>query len=101
MAPQPSPAAASRLAAWPNPFNPRTILAFELPAPARAEIRVLSLRGEVVAVLGGAVYAAGRHEQEWRGLDGAGRDMPSGSYLAQLYVEGAPVGAAARLSLLR
>jgi hypothetical protein len=95
------PSATARLTASPNPFNPRTILSFELPAPARAEIRVLSLRGEEVAVLGGEVCAAGRHEQEWRGLDRAGRVVPSGAYLAQLYVDGAPMGAVARLSLLR
>jgi hypothetical protein len=95
------PSATARLTAAPNPFNPRTILSFELPAPARAEIRVLSLRGEEVAVLGGEVCAAGRHEQEWRGLDRAGRVVPSGAYLAQLYVDGAPVGSVARLNLLR
>lgn len=95
------PVAAPRLTASPNPFNPCTILSFELAAPARAEIRLLSLRGEVVAVLGGEVFAAGRHQQEWRGLDRAGRSVPSGAYLAQLYVDGAPAGAAARLSLLR
>lgn len=101
VAPEPASAAVPRLTASPNPFNPRTTLAFALPAPARAEIRVLTLRGEEVAVLGGAVYAAGRHEQEWRGCDRAGRALPSGAYLAQLYVDGAPAGLPARLSLLR
>ena len=101
VAPDPLSAAVPRLTVSPNPFNPRTTLAFELPAPARAEIRVLTLRGEEVAVLGGELCGAGRHERAWRGLDRAGRAVPSGAYLAQLYVNGAPAGAAARLSLLR
>ncbi|MBK7772150.1 MAG: hypothetical protein IPI48_16930 [bacterium] len=95
------PVVLPRLTVSPNPFNPCTILSFELPMPARAEIRVLSLRGEEVAVLGGEALAAGRHQQEWRGLDRAGRSVPSGAYLAQLVVDGVPAGAAARLSLLR
>lgn len=97
----PPPAATPQVTASPNPFNPATALSFELAAPGRAEIRVLSLRGEEVVVLGGQAYAAGRHEQVWRGLDRAGRQVPSGTYVAQLYVDGAPMGAAARLTLLR
>lgn len=95
------PAAIPRLTASPNPFNPRTVLGFELARPARAGIRVLTLRGEEVCVLGGEAYPAGRHELEWRGLDHAGRSVPSGTYLAQLHVDGIAAGAAVPLTLLR
>jgi hypothetical protein len=85
----------------PNPFNPQTTVAFDLPAAGNAEVRVYSVRGELVAVLGGGAYAAGSHEETWRGADRQGRDVPSGSYFARLYVDGQARGAVTKMSLVR
>lgn len=95
------PFATARLAAWPNPFNPRVTLAFELPAPGVAEVRVYSLRGELVAVAGAAGYAAGRHEVVWDGRGRDGRGAPSGTYRARLFVGGRAAGEAVGLGLVR
>ena len=89
------------LSAQPNPFNPATTVAFNLPQRGRAEVRIYSVRGELVAVIGGGDYEAGLHREVWRGLDRSGRDVPSGAYFGRLYVDGRPEGQVARMSLVR
>ena len=72
------------LPAEPNPFNPRTTLRFELPAAASVRLEVYDVAGRRVRTLVAADLAAGPHEVRWDGRDGAGRGLPSGSYLARL-----------------
>jgi hypothetical protein len=90
-----------RLAVSPNPFNPQTTVSFDLPVAGSAEVRIYSVRGELVAVLGGRHYETGRHREAWSGLDRRGRDVPSGTYFARLYVEGRTQGTVSRMSLVR
>ncbi|MBK9776345.1 MAG: hypothetical protein IPP62_08320 [bacterium] len=85
----------------PNPFNPQTTVAFDLPAAGRAEIRIYSVRGELVAVLGGRHYEAGHHREIWAGRDRQGRDVPSGTYFARLYSDNEARGPVSRMSLVR
>ncbi|MBK6733370.1 MAG: hypothetical protein IPG61_04675 [bacterium] len=87
--------------AAPNPFNPRTTIAFDLSKAGFAELRIYSVRGELVAVLGGRACEAGRHEEAWLGTDRLGRAVPSGSYFARLHVDGQPRGGVTKLSLVR
>lgn len=95
------PGLAYGIGAHPNPFNPVTTIAYTLPAAGKAEVRVFSLRGELVAVLEGDVKEAGRHETVWRGQDRKGHAVPSGSYFAKLYVDGKDVGPVTKMSLVR
>jgi hypothetical protein len=90
-----------RLAVSPNPFNPQTTVSFDLPAAGSAEVRIYTVRGELVAILGGRHYEAGNHREAWAGVDRRGRDVPSGTYFARLYAEGRPQGAVSRMSLVR
>lgn len=89
------------LAAQPNPFNPSTTVSFNLPTAGRAEIRIYSVRGELVGIIGGREYVAGRHQETWSGRDRAGRDVPSGAYFGRLHVDGQARGPVVRLSLVR
>jgi len=73
------------LPAYPNPFNPRTTIGFELSRPARVDLLVYSLDGRVVRTLAaGAEFPPGRHEIPWTGRDDHGRRAPSGVYVARL-----------------
>ncbi len=89
------------LTAQPNPFNPATTVSFNLPQRGRAEVRIYSVRGELVDILGGGDYEAGLHREVWRGRDRAGRDVPSGAYFGRLHVDGRPHGQVVRMSLVR
>ena len=85
--PAPAPAAATAphlLPAHPNPFNPSTTIRFELPADARATLRVFDLAGHLVRTLIDEERPAGPHAATWDGRDEQGRRLPSGVYLCRL-----------------
>lgn len=66
---------------YPNPFNPVTTLTYDLPAPAYVELQVHDLSGRHIRTLAQGRQSAGRHRATWRGLDNAGRQVPTGVYL--------------------
>jgi hypothetical protein len=74
--------------ARPNPFNPRTTVAFDLPRDTAARLRIYDLRGALVRTLVDAGLARGRHQADWDGRDASGREVASGSYFARLEAEG-------------
>ena len=76
------------LTAGPNPFNPRTTLAFDLPRSARARVGVYDLLGRPVRSLLNEDRPAGRQEVTWNGADDQGRPVPSGTYLCRLEAAG-------------
>ncbi|MFO7607762.1 MAG: hypothetical protein R6X35_01005, partial [Candidatus Krumholzibacteriia bacterium] len=71
------PAAPVGVAAYPNPFNPATKLAFTLDHRGEVEVVVHDLRGALVARLYRGELDAGAHEVQWRA-----EGVPSGVYLA-------------------
>jgi hypothetical protein len=78
------------LGAQPNPFNPSTRLKFDVPSTTRVSLRILDVRGRVVATLLDRVpRAAGRHMILWDGRDASGTPQASGVYLAELRSQGA------------
>ena len=68
----------------PNPFNPSTEVAFDLVRAGRVRLSVYALDGRRIADLHDGELAAGGHAFTWRGMDDAGRAVPSGVYLAHL-----------------
>jgi len=64
---------------FPNPFNPTTVLPFELPRAETVTLDVIDLMGRTVAVLVDGPMPAGRHEARFE----AG-DLASGVYVARL-----------------
>jgi hypothetical protein len=87
--------------AHPNPFNPMTTISFSLAQAGHAEIKVYTVRGELVDTLVGQNLEAGLHKVIWRGKDRRGAGVPSGSYFAKLYVDGRDVGPVVKMSLVR
>lgn len=73
-----------RLAAAPNPANPRTTIELWLPQAGAVELSVYDVRGRQVARLLSGVQPAGRVEVAWDGRDGRGRKIASGVYLVQV-----------------
>ncbi len=68
----------------PNPFNPRTELSFRTVTGGHVTLRILDLRGRVVATLVDGDRPAGEHAFTWDGLDAAGGRAASGTYVAEL-----------------
>ena len=72
------------LPSYPNPFNPRTTLTFRLPAERYAQLDIFDLAGRLVTRVWDGPAAAGMTTLVWDGVDGRGRQMPSGTYFARL-----------------
>lgn len=81
--PLPRPGAA-RIAAAPNPFNPRTSFHVTLPGAARATVTIHDLRGRLVRSLPLGAAPAGDRQVSWDGRDAHGDDAAAGVYLARL-----------------
>lgn len=95
---EPLPAAASLpLAAYPNPFNPRLQLEFEMPSAGEARARIFDVRGRRVAELSRTTASAGPVRLVWNGTTGDGGEAPSGVYFVRITT---PAGAAVRKVLL-
>lgn len=83
--PLPEPASAYLLEQnVPNPFNPRTTIAFELPSPGHATLSVFDLAGRLVRTLADADLPAGRHRLDWDGRDAHGRNVAAGIFVYRL-----------------
>jgi hypothetical protein len=74
---------------YPNPFNPKTNIAFELPRPARVTLRVYDIAGRLVrTILDDVQTEAGSHAEVWDGRSDRGDRLASGVYLSRLEVDG-------------
>jgi len=64
---------------YPNPFNPRTVICYQLPAASEVELSMYNLLGQKVAALISAKQPAGNYKVEWDASEFA-----SGVYLYRL-----------------
>lgn len=91
---------AADLWCYPNPFNPRTTVSFDLRDPGPASLCVFDAAGRLVRVLRNReLLDRGRYEVVWDGRDAAGRSVPSGPYFFRL--EGVGFGETRRATLIR
>jgi len=88
--PEDLPAAAvALLPSYPNPFNPRTTLAFRLAVAGPARLCVYDLAGRRLATVWNGPAPAGVTTVVWDGIDLSGRRLASGTYVAHLVAGGA------------
>jgi hypothetical protein len=78
-----APLAFALHAAYPNPFNPSGVVAYDLPEETAVRLELFDALGRRVAVLFDGTAQAGRHEAR---VDGSG--LPSGVYLVRLQAGG-------------
>jgi hypothetical protein len=68
----------------PNPFNPTTVLRFDLVQPAHVRLVIYDAAGHVVARLVDGARPEGFHTVTWNGRDQTGHEVGSGVYVARL-----------------
>ncbi len=74
-----------RVAARPNPFNPRTEIIFSLPQAGKIKLDIHDARGHLVRrLVSDQPYGAGDNSVFWDGTDNAGRSLPTGLYLVRV-----------------
>jgi hypothetical protein len=78
----PSTVPRDRLRVAPNPSNPATVVAYDLPEATHVTLRVVDVRGRIVRTLVDGWRPAGAHRARWDGRDDRGRSVASGRYFA-------------------
>jgi hypothetical protein len=69
---------------YPNPFNPSTVIRYEIANPGHVSLRVYDAGGVLVKVLQDQHRKAGRYEVNWNGEDEKGHPVSSGVYFCRL-----------------
>ncbi|RPJ41691.1 MAG: hypothetical protein EHM19_11375 [Candidatus Latescibacterota bacterium] len=72
----------------PNPFNPRTAIAYTIPEKGRVSLEIFAPSGRLVKRLVDSVVDAGSYQAAWDGTDGSGRAVGSGVYFYRLRTAG-------------
>ncbi len=54
---------------YPNPFNPSTVISYDLPFECNVKLSIYNIVGEEVAVLRNTTQSAGRYNVEWNASD--------------------------------
>ncbi len=71
-------------AVYPNPFNPRTTISYDLPSDATVSIIIYDAIGQEIRQLVSQHYTAGRYSVQWDAKDFMGRSVGSGVYIAKI-----------------
>lgn len=74
-----APSAIEILGNYPNPFNPRTSINYEVREPQHLRLSIINLSGHVVTILVDRHHETGQFEAVWDG-----NELPSGTYFARL-----------------
>ena len=69
---------------YPNPFNSRTVISYQIAQSQRVEIKIYNALGQNVRVLNDAYKQAGKYSLCWDGKNDKGHVLPSGIYIVQL-----------------
>ncbi len=73
---------------YPNPFNPATIITYELAQSGPIELAIFDLRGQLIQTLAAGNYAAGPYQATWHGRDKNDLVMSAGTYFCRLVSSG-------------
>lgn len=73
---------------YPNPFNPETIITYELPVLTAVKLTIYDELGKQVVQLFSGTQPAGRYQLRWNGRNQQGRLVSSGIYFCKLKAKG-------------
>jgi hypothetical protein len=83
----------------PNPFNPQTVITYQLAKSEPARLEIYNLLGQKVRTLVDVAQKAGAHREAWDGKDEKGLAVASGTYFYRLSTPS--FTAARKMTLLR
>jgi hypothetical protein len=86
---------------YPNPFNPETTIAFDLPESGNVRLDIYNIRGQKVTTLINKELNAGNHQFIWNGKNQQGNTMPSGVYLYRVDADGGRYTSTRKMLLLK
>jgi len=68
----------------PNPFNPVTTIAYDLPGLSTVKLTIFNLQGQIVYTQEPGLQPAGRYCLQWNGCNETGQPVASGMYFYRL-----------------
>jgi hypothetical protein len=68
----------------PNPFNPSTVIRYDLAEPGRVALRIYDVNGAFVKTIESCHHEPGRYELGWNGDDERGTKVATGVYFYKL-----------------
>jgi hypothetical protein len=71
---------------YPNPFNPVTMIEYQLPQEGQVSLKIYSILGQEVRTLVDDKQHAGFYKVAWNGENNIGQKLSSGVYIYQLIV---------------
>jgi len=69
---------------YPNPFNPETVIEFDLKEEAWVTLAIYNIQGQKIKQLLDQKILSGNHQIVWQGDNTVGKNVGSGTYLCQL-----------------
>ena len=69
---------------YPNPFNPSTTVNFQVPKTSDVTIKIYDMLGQEVRTLFAGEVLRGTYTVNWDGMNDAGQQMSSGSYIYRM-----------------
>lgn len=69
---------------FPNPFNPSTVIGFNLPDAGTVNLHIYDIRGRSIYSLSEQVSDKGFHAVKWHGCDHHGQTVQSGIYIYRI-----------------
>ena len=85
---------------YPNPFNPSTIIPYQLAVSSQVRLEVFNLLGQHIATLVDGQQSAGFHTATWYATDAAGRAVGAGVYIYRMTVGAANQTQTGRMVLI-
>ncbi len=72
---------------YPNPFNPTTLISFDLPNRSNVQLTIYNILGIEKKSFGKEIFGPGNHTIFWDGKDNSGYSVSSGVYIYALKSE--------------
>jgi hypothetical protein len=76
------------VSAYPNPFNPQTTIAYNIPQSGMVRVTIYDVTGRVMRRLVNGTKSAGDHTVVWNGRDESGREVSTGIYFVRFEAGG-------------
>ncbi len=70
---------------YPNPFNPTTNIAYDLPEQTYVTLGIYDILGRRIATLVNETQNGGRHIVQWNGKDDLGHKVGNGAYFYRIH----------------
>ena len=69
---------------YPNPFNPQTIIPYELFSSELVKIDIIDITGRTIRSLKNGTQSSGSYYVIWNGKNNSGKDVSSGTYFCKM-----------------